>query len=67
MSHARELAFIDPTISDLDTFMAGLRPEVDAIVLSTEEDSGGSVVGVQTCVEHVATVLRRPVLHLGQQ
>ena len=33
----KEVAFIDPGISDLETFLAGLRPEVEAIVLSDHE------------------------------
>src|SRR5438128_7618204 len=32
--HAREIAFIDPTVSDLDSLLAGLRPDVEAVVLS---------------------------------
>lgn len=33
MHCASEIAFIDPGIDDLHTFLAGLRPEVEAIVL----------------------------------
>jgi len=33
MAVRHEIAFIDPSISDLETFLAGLRPEVEAIVL----------------------------------
>ena len=34
MSKAREIAFIDPAVDHLDILLAGLRPDVDAIVLS---------------------------------
>ena len=33
----KEIAFIDPGISDLETFIAALRPEVEAVVLSDHE------------------------------
>jgi VCBS repeat-containing protein len=33
MTTNQEIAFIDPAITDLDVFIAGLRPEVEAIVL----------------------------------
>ena len=33
----KEIAFIDPGISNLETFIAGLRPEVEAVVLSDHE------------------------------
>ena len=33
---AREIAFIDPGIPDLDIFLAGLRPGLEAVVLSSE-------------------------------
>ena len=33
MAVRHEVAFIDPNISDLETFLAGLRPDVEAIVL----------------------------------
>ncbi len=33
----REIAFIDRNIDDLQTFLAGLRPEVEAILLSNDE------------------------------
>ncbi|MGB6395702.1 MAG: DUF4347 domain-containing protein, partial [Bradyrhizobium sp.] len=33
MATRHEVAFIDPSISDLETFLAGLRPDVEAIVL----------------------------------
>ncbi len=37
MSHPREIAFIDPDVTDLGTLQSGLRPDVDAIVLSRVE------------------------------
>jgi hypothetical protein len=37
MSH--EIAFIDPNIFDVETFLAGLRPEVEGIVLSPSESA----------------------------
>ncbi|MBV9553879.1 MAG: DUF4347 domain-containing protein, partial [Alphaproteobacteria bacterium] len=30
---SREIAFVDPSVDDLDTLLAGLRPEVSAVVL----------------------------------
>ena len=34
MTHPYEIAFIDPTITDFDTLLSGLRPDVEAIILS---------------------------------
>jgi Ca2+-binding RTX toxin-like protein len=34
---AREIAFIDRGVTDLDTFLAGLRPEVESVVLTDHE------------------------------
>lgn len=36
MTHKTEIAFIDRSITDLDTFLAEMRPEVEAIVLDAE-------------------------------
>ncbi len=37
MTHSREIAFIDPAITDFETLLAGLRPDVEAVVLSPDE------------------------------
>ena len=37
MTHPHEIAFIDPAITDFDTLLSGLRPDVEAIVLSSVE------------------------------
>ena len=37
MTHPHEIAFIDPAITDFDTLLSGLRPDVEAIVLSQAE------------------------------
>src|SRR5215475_11205097 len=33
----REIAFIDRNVDDLDTLLAGIRPDVEAILLSNDE------------------------------
>src|SRR5579864_7774984 len=33
MARHREILFVDPSVSHLDTILGGLRPDVDAIVL----------------------------------
>ncbi len=47
MTRAREIAFIDPSVSDLDTILGGLRPEVEAVVLVA-----------QPAARQIATALR---------
>ena len=37
MTHRHEIAFIDPAVTDFDTLLSGLRPDVEAIVLSWSE------------------------------
>ena len=37
MTHPHEIAFIDPAITDIDALLSGLRPDVEAIVLSAVE------------------------------
>ena len=44
----REIAFIDPAISHLDSFVAGLRPGIEMVLLSREGDA----------VSEIATPLR---------
>ena len=34
MTHPHEIAFIDPAITDIDALLSGLRPDVEAIILS---------------------------------
>jgi Domain of unknown function (DUF4347) len=36
-SAAREIVFIDPTIEAIDVMLAGLRPEVEAVLLDAEQ------------------------------
>jgi hypothetical protein len=45
MSHRREIAFIDSSVSDLDVFLAGLRPEINAIVLDAASPALTQMVG----------------------
>src|ERR1700738_638272 len=33
----REIAFVDPNVDDLETLLAGLRPELEPILLSDDE------------------------------
>lgn len=47
MTRAREIAFIDPSVSDLDTILGGLRPEVEAVVFVA-----------QPAARQIATALR---------
>lgn len=37
MATTREIAFIDRHVDDLDILLAGIRPDVDAILLSDDE------------------------------
>ncbi|MBB5534796.1 DUF4082 domain-containing protein [Rhizobium giardinii] len=37
MTHTREIAFIDPAVTDFETLVAGLRPDVEPVVLSRDE------------------------------
>ena len=37
MTRASEIVFIDPTVSDVGTLLAGLRPEVEAVLLESSE------------------------------
>ena len=37
MTHPHEIAFIDPAVTDFETLLSGLRPDVEAIVLSRTE------------------------------
>lgn len=37
MTHSHEIAFIDPAVTDADVLLSGLRPDVEAIVLSGAE------------------------------
>jgi len=45
MTHTREIAFIDSSISDLDAFRAGLRSEIDAIVLDAASPALTQIAG----------------------
>ncbi len=36
-SHKREIAFIDPGVDDLQTLLAGIRPDVEPILLTADE------------------------------
>ncbi|MEK1932330.1 MAG: DUF4347 domain-containing protein, partial [Pararhizobium sp.] len=37
MTHSREIAFIDPAVTDFETLLAGLRPDVEPVVLLSDE------------------------------
>jgi hypothetical protein len=39
MFKAREIAFIDPMVADIDVLLAGIRPDVEPIVLRPAEDA----------------------------
>src|ERR1043166_3726755 len=39
MVTVREIAFVDETITDLEEFLEGVRPEVERVVLSRSEDA----------------------------
>src|SRR5436190_23852303 len=41
----REIAFIDRTVPDLDTLIAGLRPDVEGIVLDRSKDALEQIAG----------------------
>jgi large repetitive protein len=43
MTTVKELVFIDRNVTDLDTLLAGLRPDVEAIVLSSEESAPAQI------------------------
>ena len=47
MAHASEILFIDPSVSDLDTILGNLRPQVQAIVLD----------GIRPAARQIATEL----------
>jgi hypothetical protein len=36
-NHKREIAFIDPGVDDLQTLLNGIRPNVEAILLTADE------------------------------
>ncbi|MBY5360206.1 DUF4347 domain-containing protein, partial [Rhizobium leguminosarum] len=54
----REIAFIDPGINDLETFLGGLRPEVEAIVLSDGEPA------IRQMARHLAAYSRLDRVHV---
>ena len=37
MTLSREIAFIDPSVTDFETLLAGLRPEIEPVVLLPDE------------------------------
>jgi hypothetical protein len=39
----REIAFVDRNVDDLPTFLAGLRPELDPILLSDDEPAPSQI------------------------
>jgi Hint domain-containing protein/uncharacterized protein DUF4347 len=40
-----EVAFIDPGVSDLDTLLRGLRPEIEAVLLGSERGAAAQMAG----------------------
>src|SRR5262245_15785483 len=45
---SREIAFIDPNIAEFDTFVAGLRSELEAIVLSPQSSAPAQIADMLT-------------------
>ena len=43
MSTHKEIVFIDPSITDLEIFLAGLRPDVESIVLDTKASAPSQI------------------------
>src|SRR5437879_1593475 len=46
MANCKQIAFVDPSISDLPNFLAGLRPDVEAIVLAPSEPALAQIARV---------------------
>ena len=42
-TQTREIAFVDPGVSDLDLLFAGLRPEVEAVMLSDSQPASAQI------------------------
>src|SRR6266487_437336 len=45
----REIAFVDRNVDDLPTFLAGLRPELDPILLSDDEPALCQIARLVRC------------------
>ena len=43
MARSREILFVDPSVSDIDTILGGLRPEVEAIVLDVAQPAAQQI------------------------
>src|SRR6266516_1802951 len=46
LAQAREIVFVDPTVSELDALLAGLRPDVKAVVLSGSQRATTEIASV---------------------
>ena len=42
-TQTREIAFVDPGVSDLDSLFAGLRPDVEAVMLSDSQPASAQI------------------------
>src|ERR1700674_2239448 len=56
MTQASEIVFIDPTVSDLNTLLMGLRPEVEAIVLDTKRPAARQIAAALAGRQGLAAV-----------
>jgi hypothetical protein len=43
VAHCKEIAFIDRSVSDLDTLLAGLRPEVAPVLIHASEPAPAQI------------------------
>jgi hypothetical protein len=54
----KEIAFIDRSVRDLNTLMAGLRPEVEAILLDPSEPAARQMTTALHSCTDLRTVLQ---------
>ena len=56
MAPKSELLFIDPAVSDIETIVAGLRPDVDAVLLEFGRPAAQQMAEALTCRSGLAAV-----------
>jgi hypothetical protein len=56
MSQAHEIAFVDSTVSELDSLLTGLRPEVEAVVLSASTAATTQIAALLQERSHLKTI-----------
>lgn len=56
MARPCEMLFVDPSVSDLDTILGGLRPEVEAVVLDTARPAARQIAAALEGREGLSTV-----------